>query len=165
MNSSHLKQCVQGFTVFDFLREIIGKVPDLRCAVATGEDHSISKKRKVVDGNENASDDESKISRKHEIGHVTSCGKGIVVGRGLIIGSGSRLGRFDLGHKGEGWVLGGSGGGIGLRDDEEEFDGAEAAVALVGFDWLGEGEERRLKWKLVRFWEEEEEDEGERGKF
>lgn len=36
---------MQGFNVFDFLREIVGKVPDLGGADTAGEDHSVSKRR------------------------------------------------------------------------------------------------------------------------
>ncbi|PPR94904.1 hypothetical protein GOBAR_AA25775 [Gossypium barbadense] len=60
INSSHLKQCVQGFNVFDFLREIVGKVPDLGGLDAAAEDCHVPKKRKVAD------DDESKKSRMFE---------------------------------------------------------------------------------------------------
>lgn len=41
------KQCVQTFNVFDFLKDIVGKVPDLGGAVATGDDQTITKRRFV----------------------------------------------------------------------------------------------------------------------
>ncbi|KAK9273422.1 hypothetical protein L1049_018232 [Liquidambar formosana] len=40
MSSLHLKQCVQTFNVFDFLREIVSKVPDLGGADVGSEDRS-----------------------------------------------------------------------------------------------------------------------------
>ncbi|GMI81622.1 hypothetical protein like AT5G19490 [Hibiscus trionum] len=83
MNSSHLKQCVQGFNVFDFLREIVGKVPDLGVLDAAAEECHVPKKRKV-------DDDESKKSRLHETFHVTSSGRGRGRGRGRGHGRGSR---------------------------------------------------------------------------
>lgn len=45
MPKTHRKQCVQRFNVFDFLREIVSKVPDLGCSDAGGEDRSASKRR------------------------------------------------------------------------------------------------------------------------
>ncbi|KAL4335880.1 hypothetical protein GQ457_07G043170 [Hibiscus cannabinus] len=84
MNSSHLKQCVQGFNVFDFLREIVGKVPDLGGLDAAGEERHVPKRRKVDDG------DESKKSIMHESFHITSCGRGRGRGRGRGHGRGSR---------------------------------------------------------------------------
>ncbi|XP_035545846.1 dr1-associated corepressor-like isoform X3 [Juglans regia] len=62
MNSLHLKQCVQTFNVFDFLRDIVNKVPDLGGFDAADEDRSAAKRRKVTDDDENDSDDESKRS-------------------------------------------------------------------------------------------------------
>lgn len=36
---------MQSFNVFDFLREIVSKVPDLGCSDASGEDRSAAKRR------------------------------------------------------------------------------------------------------------------------
>ncbi|OMO62028.1 Transcription factor CBF/NF-Y/archaeal histone [Corchorus olitorius] len=63
LNSFHLKQCVEEFNVFDFLRETVGKVTNLRGTDAAGEDHSVPKRRKVVDHDDKSSDDELKMSR------------------------------------------------------------------------------------------------------
>lgn len=39
------KQCVQAFNVFDFLKDIVSKVPDLGGSEAAGEDRSVTKRR------------------------------------------------------------------------------------------------------------------------
>lgn len=39
------KQCVQKFNVFDFLREIVSKVPDLGGSDTAGEERSVAKRR------------------------------------------------------------------------------------------------------------------------
>jgi hypothetical protein len=39
------KQCVQTFNVFDFLREIVSKVPDLGGPDAAFDEHGIGKRR------------------------------------------------------------------------------------------------------------------------
>jgi len=39
------KQCVQAFNVFDFLKDIVSKVPDLGVSEAAGEDRSVAKRR------------------------------------------------------------------------------------------------------------------------
>jgi hypothetical protein len=39
------KQCVQTFNVFDFLKDIVSKVPDLGGSEASGEDRSVAKRR------------------------------------------------------------------------------------------------------------------------
>ncbi|WRX31701.1 Transcription factor CBF/NF-Y/archaeal histone domain - like 10 [Theobroma cacao] len=90
MNSLHLKQCVRAFNDFDFLGEIVGKVPDLGGSDAAGNDHSGAKRRKVVDDDDNASGDESKRRRIHETSHFTSCGRGRGRGRGRRRGRGSK---------------------------------------------------------------------------
>lgn len=96
INSSHLKQCVQGFNVFDFLREIVGKVPDLGGLDAATEDCHVPKKRKVAD------DDESKKSRMHESCHVTSSSRGRGRGRGRGQGRGRQTaGRETAAHCGK----------------------------------------------------------------
>lgn len=41
------KQCVQTFNVFDFLKDIVSKVPDLGGSVATGDDQTVTKRRFV----------------------------------------------------------------------------------------------------------------------
>lgn len=41
------KQCVQSFGVFDFLRDIVRRVPDLGGSEAGGHDKSLVKKRLV----------------------------------------------------------------------------------------------------------------------
>ncbi|KAI4340484.1 hypothetical protein MLD38_025313 [Melastoma candidum] len=85
VNSLHLKQCVQTFNVFDFLKEIVGKVPDLGGSdTAVGDDHSAPpKRRKLADG-ENDTDNESKGSQCNESIHavITTSARGKSRGRG-----------------------------------------------------------------------------------
>ncbi|XP_040993573.1 dr1-associated corepressor-like [Juglans microcarpa x Juglans regia] len=90
LNSLHLKQCVQTFNVFDFLRDIVSKVPDLGGFDAAGEDRSAAKRRKVTDDDENDSDDEFKRTRMQEACHSISSGRGRGRVRGRGCGRGSR---------------------------------------------------------------------------
>ncbi|KAI4386193.1 hypothetical protein MLD38_004148 [Melastoma candidum] len=75
VNSLHLKQCIQTFNVFDFLREIVGKVPDLGEADTAGVD-PVAPKRKVIEDGENDGDNESKRSRGIEIIHAGNAMRG-----------------------------------------------------------------------------------------
>ncbi|MBA0571625.1 hypothetical protein Golob_002008 [Gossypium lobatum] len=72
MNSLHLKHCVQSYNVFDFLREIVSRVPDYghghghsdaAAAAAADDDRSISRRRKAAGDEVHDSDEESKRSR------------------------------------------------------------------------------------------------------
>ncbi|XP_057953424.1 uncharacterized protein LOC131147835 isoform X2 [Malania oleifera] len=91
LTSLHLKQCIQSFNVFDFLREIVSKVPDLSGYDAVGEDRSIVKRRKVAGDEENENDDESKRGRMHETGQTTGGGRARGRGRGRGRVRGSRI--------------------------------------------------------------------------
>lgn len=42
------KQCVQTFNVFDFLKDIVSKVPDLGGSVANGDDHTVKRRCALV---------------------------------------------------------------------------------------------------------------------
>ncbi|CAI0542243.1 unnamed protein product [Linum tenue] len=90
LNSSHLKQCVQNFNVFDFLREIVSKVPDMGGPEAASDDNHCVKRRKVADVEENGNDEEFHRGVKaHDIvSHTTSNGRGRGRGRGRPRGSG-----------------------------------------------------------------------------
>ncbi|KAJ7960479.1 Dr1-associated corepressor like [Quillaja saponaria] len=66
---------------FDFLRDIVSKVPDLGGSDATSEDRTVAKRRKVVDDDGNNSDGESKRSNTQEAGHNGSSGRGRGRGR------------------------------------------------------------------------------------
>ncbi|EPS66220.1 hypothetical protein M569_08557, partial [Genlisea aurea] len=57
VTSLHLKQCVQSYNVFDFLKEIVSKVPDFTTSEGAAES---LKKRKLAANESNDSDDESK---------------------------------------------------------------------------------------------------------
>ncbi|KAI5433420.1 hypothetical protein KIW84_020628 [Lathyrus oleraceus] len=63
MNAFHLKQCVQTFNVFDFLNDIVSKVPDLGGSVATADDQTVTKRRKVAEDDDNDSDEETKRNK------------------------------------------------------------------------------------------------------
>jgi len=39
---------VQTFNVFDFLKDIVGKVPDLGGSVANGDDHTVKRRCALV---------------------------------------------------------------------------------------------------------------------
>ncbi|KAL2230563.1 UNVERIFIED_CONTAM: Dr1-associated corepressor, partial [Sesamum indicum] len=57
VSSLHLKQCVHSYNVFDFLREVVSKVPDYGNSDAAAD---TSKRRKVVANESNDSDEELK---------------------------------------------------------------------------------------------------------
>ncbi|XP_022880026.1 dr1-associated corepressor-like isoform X2 [Olea europaea var. sylvestris] len=63
LNSLHLKQCVQSFHVFDFLKDTVSRVPDLGASDAAAEDRSAAKRRKISEDEEDGNDDESKKAR------------------------------------------------------------------------------------------------------
>ncbi|KAI3869500.1 hypothetical protein MKX03_033223 [Papaver bracteatum] len=89
MSSLHLKQCVQSFNVFDFLKEIVSKVPDFGGSDAGGEDRAHKRRKTVVD-EDNDSEEEGKRNRiSHETGHNSSSGRG----RGRSRGRGRGRGR------------------------------------------------------------------------
>ncbi|RZC46804.1 hypothetical protein C5167_039751 [Papaver somniferum] len=90
MSSLHLKQCVQSFNVFDFLKEILSKVPDFGGSDAGGEDRANKRSRKTVVDEDNDSEEEGKRNRiSHETGHNSSSGRG----RGRSRGRGRGRGR------------------------------------------------------------------------
>ncbi|CAA6662185.1 unnamed protein product [Spirodela intermedia] len=62
MSSLHLKQCVQSFGVFDFLRHIVSKVPDIGHSDTGGEDRP-ARKRKALEGEDNETDEDMKRSK------------------------------------------------------------------------------------------------------
>ncbi|KAJ0230254.1 Histone superfamily protein [Hirschfeldia incana] len=99
VNSVHLKQCVNAFNIFDFLRDTVSKVPDL--GGSEGEDRPATKRRKLVE--ESISNDEDiKTSDMHEAKH-TSGGRG-------------RQGR----GRGEGGGRMGNGQSLKFEDDSPE---------------------------------------------
>ncbi|KAJ4866055.1 hypothetical protein Rs2_25530 [Raphanus sativus] len=67
VSSLHLKHCVERYNVFDFLREVVSKVPDYGQAQGSGdvtmEDRSVSKRRKPISDEANDSDEENKKSK------------------------------------------------------------------------------------------------------
>ncbi|CAN0843558.1 Dr1-associated corepressor [Linum grandiflorum] len=66
MSSLHLKHCVQSYNVFDFLREIVSKVPDYSHGHGHSDgsaDHRNPHKRKSNMDEGNESDEEFKRSR------------------------------------------------------------------------------------------------------
>ncbi|CAA7044756.1 unnamed protein product [Microthlaspi erraticum] len=92
VNSVHLKQCVHAFNVFDFLREIVGKVPDLGGSEA--EDQPATKRRKVVDESICNDEEDTKTIQLLEV-KDTGGGRGSR-GRGRGRGGGRTESGFSL---------------------------------------------------------------------
>lgn len=63
VSSLHLKHCVQRYNVFDFLKEVVSKVPDYTHTDAGGDDVNMTKRRKITSEEANDSDEESKRNR------------------------------------------------------------------------------------------------------
>nr|GEZ30083.1 hypothetical protein [Tanacetum cinerariifolium]GEZ32571.1 hypothetical protein [Tanacetum cinerariifolium] len=70
LNSLHLKQCVRNFNMCDFLRLIVGKVPELGGSDATAEEKSATKRRKVSNVDNHINDDEAKRGMLYQQGTV-----------------------------------------------------------------------------------------------
>ncbi|KAG0481689.1 hypothetical protein HPP92_012547 [Vanilla planifolia] len=83
MGSFHLKQCVHSFNVFDFLKEIVSKVPDVGCSNVGTEDRSY-RKRKALDSEDNAIDEESKMTKTLSVNSGSGQGRGRGRGRGRV---------------------------------------------------------------------------------
>ncbi|KAG2315557.1 hypothetical protein Bca52824_018679 [Brassica carinata] len=100
VSSLHLKHCVERYNVFDFLREVVSKVPDYGHAQGQGhgpgdvtmDDRTITKRRKPVGDEANDSDEESKKSKTQEMGNAKPSGRG-GRGRGRGRGRGGRAAR------------------------------------------------------------------------
>ncbi|GAB2287104.1 hypothetical protein Dimus_021489 [Dionaea muscipula] len=109
MSSVHLKLCVQSFNVFDFLREIVSRVPDLGATLGEGEDRTAAKRRKVIDNEHDIADEESKKSKMVKHLQPTSNGaaqtgfsgrgRGRGIGRGR--GRGNRIDEDEIAVKHE----------------------------------------------------------------
>uniref|UniRef100_M4FCA8 Transcription factor CBF/NF-Y/archaeal histone domain-containing protein n=1 Tax=Brassica campestris TaxID=3711 RepID=M4FCA8_BRACM len=97
VSSLHLKHCVERYNVFDFLREVVSKVPDYGQAQGQGhgtgdvamDDRTISKRRKPISDEVNDSDEENKKSKTQEVGNAKPSGRG-GRGRGRGRGRGGR---------------------------------------------------------------------------
>ncbi|KAJ0242472.1 hypothetical protein HA466_0209310 [Hirschfeldia incana] len=95
VSSLHLKHCVERYNVFDFLREVVSKVPDYGHAQGQGQgdvtmdDRSVSKRRKPISDEGNDSDEEYKKSKIQEVGNAKPGGRG-GRGRGRGRGRGGR---------------------------------------------------------------------------
>ncbi|XP_022567038.2 dr1-associated corepressor-like [Brassica napus] len=84
VSSLHLKHCVERYNVFDFLREVVSKVPDYGQAQGqahgtgdvTMDDRTISKRRKPISDEVNDSDEENKKSKTQEVGNAKPSGRG-----------------------------------------------------------------------------------------
>ncbi|XP_039800429.1 dr1-associated corepressor homolog isoform X2 [Panicum virgatum] len=77
VGSSHLKQCIQTYNVYDFLRDVVSKVPDTGTSDAIADD-KLGKRRK---SEEDGSDEELKRTR-NDAESLTSNGRGHGRGRG-----------------------------------------------------------------------------------
>lgn len=92
VSASHLKQCVHRYNVFDFLREIVNKVPDMGGSdAATGEERNGGRRRKAQEGDENDSDEDDVKRPRMGAHHGSGRGRGR---RGR--GRGSRGGRNGI---------------------------------------------------------------------
>ncbi|XP_010906413.1 uncharacterized protein [Elaeis guineensis] len=79
MSALHLKQCVHSFNVFDFLKDIVSKVPDMGSSDPGGDDRSAKRRKAAEDDN----DSEEDLKRKaHEAAGHSSGGRGWGRGRG-----------------------------------------------------------------------------------
>ncbi|KAH7654878.1 Transcription factor CBF/NF-Y/archaeal histone domain-containing protein [Dioscorea alata] len=100
MSSLHLKQCVHSFSVFDFLRDTVNRVPDLGGSDAGGEDRAAKRRKAVDEGND--TDEDLKRARTHDIAGDSSGvsrGRGRPRGRGRGRGvRGSRAAERDSAH-------------------------------------------------------------------
>lgn len=75
ISAAHLKQCVQRFNVFDFLREIVDKAPDMRSSDASGGGRNGNRRRKALE--EDGSEGETKRARLDNVrGHRRGRGRG-----------------------------------------------------------------------------------------
>ncbi|WCJ39203.1 nuclear factor Y subunit C11 [Euphorbia peplus] len=84
MSALHLKHCVQNYNVFDFLREIVSRVPDYGHGHGHADgaaDHKTLQKRKPNGDECNDSDEESKRSRTHDTSHPGGSTRGRGRGR------------------------------------------------------------------------------------
>ncbi|GAB2218446.1 hypothetical protein Drorol1_Dr00001669 [Drosera rotundifolia] len=105
INSAHLKQCVQNFNEFDFLRDTVSRVPDLGSSNGGADDRSAAKRRKTNDNEDYTVDEESKRSRMNGACQTSTSGRGRGRGAGRGRGRGNRTGEngMDLKHEnGEG---------------------------------------------------------------
>ncbi|XP_020254635.1 DNA polymerase epsilon subunit C-like isoform X2 [Asparagus officinalis] len=95
MGSLHLKQCVHSFNVFDFLKDIVSKVPDLGGSDAGGDDKSSKRRKAAADGGNNSDGDLKRSKTEIIAGQNSSSnsgrGRGRVRGRGRPKGSGRRV--------------------------------------------------------------------------
>lgn len=94
VSASHLKQCVHRYNVFDFLREIVNKVPDMGGSdAATGEERNGGRRRKAHEGDENESDEDEVKRARMGAHHGSGRGRGRRGrGRGSRGGSSGRNG-------------------------------------------------------------------------
>ncbi|KAL1204778.1 Nuclear transcription factor Y subunit C-3 [Cardamine amara subsp. amara] len=99
VSSLHLKHCVERYNVFDFLREVVSKVPDYGPSQGQGhgdvtmDDRSISKRRKPISNEVNDSDEEYKKSKTLDMGNAKPSGRG-GRGRGRGRGRGGRAAKI-----------------------------------------------------------------------
>jgi hypothetical protein len=63
LNSFHLKQCVRRYSSFDFLTEVVNKVPDLGGADSCGDDRALPRRRKALPNGSDPENEESRSSK------------------------------------------------------------------------------------------------------
>ncbi|XP_010491304.1 PREDICTED: dr1-associated corepressor homolog [Camelina sativa] len=106
VSSLHLKNCVERYNVFDFLREVVSKVPDYGHGHGHSQGHvdvamddrSISKRRKPPGDELNDSDEDLKKTKVHEMGHAGTSGRGSGRGRGRGRGRSAKTSERELLH-------------------------------------------------------------------
>lgn len=76
LNSLHLKQCVQTFNVFDFLKDIVSRVPDLGGSDTSIDDRTASKRRRVAESGDHDSDDDIQANQGWGRGRGRGRGRG-----------------------------------------------------------------------------------------
>ncbi|KAL8227813.1 hypothetical protein R6Q57_015397 [Mikania cordata] len=98
VNSLHLKHCVQSYNVFDFLREVVNKVPDYGHSDAGVDDRTMIKRKKSTADEMIESDEELKRNRMNEATHTSSNGRGRGRGRGRSRGRGRGVAEREPPH-------------------------------------------------------------------
>uniref|UniRef100_A0A453HYT0 Transcription factor CBF/NF-Y/archaeal histone domain-containing protein n=1 Tax=Aegilops tauschii subsp. strangulata TaxID=200361 RepID=A0A453HYT0_AEGTS len=71
LNSFHLKQCVKRYSSFDFLTEIVNKVPDLGGGESCGDERGLPRRRKFSNGSD-PENEEPRSSKMVQFHHMSA---------------------------------------------------------------------------------------------
>ncbi|PKU69472.1 dr1-associated corepressor isoform X1 [Dendrobium catenatum] len=63
LNSLHLKQCVKMYGAFDFLTDVVNKVPNLGGTESFGDEKGICRRRKTIEHDGDTTTDESRFAK------------------------------------------------------------------------------------------------------